>query len=175
MIKTTELPLIHVNAEVYTVDDVDNAKLAVEMLSNTERLSNDATRSIFEDRAIQYNGGSEFEKLLTHIRILGLERNLELSNYRLLIHEPLEATNTHHHFGYAGIELSWVYYVQIPKDSGKLVFLYDQYDLGPNYTHQPVEGTLLLFPPYLLHKVTKNMSSEKRISIAGDFSGRNWG
>lgn len=169
--KIGELPIIDIRAELFRFIDIDNQLLAKEMESNTERFSYSPNSVAYEDRVINYAVGSECEKLLNKVREIGAERGLELVHYHLLSHEPLESTNTHHHINTnVGIVASWVYYVNVSEGAGNLVFLFDQYDLGPSYIHEPSEGTMVMFPPYVLHKVTKNMSNQKRISIAGDFA-----
>lgn len=165
------LDLINISAEVVSFTDIDNKKLYTELVGLDERASYDPTSVKFEDRIIPYQEGSEFEKLIRKILDIGNEKGLSLLHYHALIHQPLEATDTHHHLNFSNntTSLSWVYYVSVPKDSGKLIFMLDAYRLMPSYTYEPVEGMLVLFPSWLLHKVTKNMSNDVRISIAGDF------
>ena len=166
---STGISLIDVRAEIFKFDDIDNSKLATEMNANIYRYSNDPTSVQYEDRIIQETG-EEFNKLLAQIIKIGQDRGLKLVHYHLLSHEPLESTNTHHHINKKiDTVASFVYYVSVLKGAGNLVFMLDQYDLLPQYTHKPEEGTLVMFPSYLLHKVTKNMSRGKRMSISGDF------
>lgn len=166
---TTCISLIDIKAEIFKFDDIDNKKLAIEMEANGNRYSNDPVSLRYEDRIIQ-NQGTEFNKLLTQITKIGHDRRLKLVHYHLLSHEPLESTNTHHHINKKiDTVASFVYYVSVLNGAGNLVFMLDQYDLMPQYVHKPEEGTLMMFPSYLLHKVTKNMSDGKRISISGDF------
>lgn len=169
--KKTDITLIEIKAEVFEFNDIDNKLLTSEMEKNETRASNNPIHVAFEDRIINYVSGSEFEKLINKIIAIGNERNVVLNHCHLLVHEPLESTNTHHHINlYRPNVYSWVYYVSVPEGSGSLIFLHDQYDMGPIHEIKPVEGTLIMFPSYMLHKVTKNMSKQKRISISGDFS-----
>ena len=62
--------------------------------------------------------------------------------------------------------MSWVYYVSTPERCGELVF--HLHDLLPPGVIKPVEGMLVMFPSYLDHKVTKNLSRDIRISISGN-------
>jgi uncharacterized protein (TIGR02466 family) len=63
--------------------------------------------------------------------------------------------------------LSGVYYVQIPKNSGRLVFEYN-INQFQNYLSwiEPVVGNFIIFPSTLNHYVTKNLGDECRVSIS---------
>jgi len=68
--------------------------------------------------------------------------------------------------------VSAVVYLKIPEGSGKIVFIprINQYDNGAYATDiQPEEGVYYIFPGYLDHCVTRNMSEEKRISLSFNF------
>ena len=166
---TIDISLIDIRAEIFKFDDIDNLKLATEMNANTERYSSNPVSVQYEDRIIKETG-EEFNKLLAQIIKIGHNRGLKLVHYHLLSHEPLESTNTHHHINKKiDTVASFVYYVSVLEGAGELVFMLDQYDMYPQYVHKPEGGTMVMFPSYMLHKVTKNMSQGKRISISGDF------
>jgi len=57
-----------------------------------------------------------------------------------------------------------VFYLQVPKDSGDIVFRKD----GIEYPLTPYPGLLLMIPGKLEHKVLPNNSEENRISIAAN-------
>ena len=63
--------------------------------------------------------------------------------------------------------VSGVYYVQIPKDSGKLMLEYNinQYQTG-DCSVEPVVGDFYMFPSTLNHWVTKNLGDDLRVSIS---------
>ena len=75
---------------------------------------------------------------------------------------------------HVGAEISGIYYVKRPKNSGDVVFrdpraitISEQSDEQPKWmVTQPTEGSLILFPGYLEHMVKPNQSDESRISIA---------
>jgi len=61
--------------------------------------------------------------------------------------------------------VSGVYYLQVPPDSGDLV-------LGEGAARQVLRaqaGRLILFPPNVVHEVTRNNSAETRLSIGMNF------
>lgn len=152
--------------------NLDNIKLEKEVLSNRVRRSDDPTVSPFEDTILNVAPGSETEKLINAMRDFGKSIGLGLEEYWSQIHEYMESTDLHYHGDNKNqILLSWVYYVKTPKDSGDLVFILDDKDYrAPTYVHKPEQGTFIVFPSWIRHKVTKNLSKDYRISIAGDFS-----
>ena len=107
-----------------------------------------------------------------------------LQNSWCNIHGSNESSQIHYH---GGSLLSGVYYPIFPKNSGNLSFhknplhinLFHQsirfeYDELNNITAEKYileikEGTIVLFPSQLEHSVEKNISNEKRYSIAFNF------
>ena len=79
--------------------------------------------------------------------------------------------NLHDH---VGAEISGIYYVKVPKDSGHISFrdpraitISEQSGENPKWVNiEPNQGVLMLFPGYLEHMVKPNQSDESRISIA---------
>jgi hypothetical protein len=55
-----------------------------------------------------------------------------------------------------------VYYIQVPKNSGKILFKND----SMTYSIEPYSGLLLSFPGDIYHSVEENLSNESRISFA---------
>ena len=85
------------------------------------------------------------------------------------IHEKHMSTNTHNHYD---AYVSAVVYVKTPKGSGSIVFLprLNQYDNGAYYSKfSPEKGIYYMFPGYLDHFVTRNMSDQLRISLSINF------
>jgi uncharacterized protein (TIGR02466 family) len=108
-------------------------------------------------------------------------RKLEVDNMWININKKGNYNTAHNH---PGCYISGVFWVKVPENSGNLVFTnphsFDQYRLiqsatdwvknNHNYHHtfefKPHEGTLVMFPANLDHKVEPNQSDEDRISIA---------
>ncbi len=74
--------------------------------------------------------------------------------------EPGEVTLPHSHDDDDEI-YSAVYYLKVPEDSGHLIINEKQKEL----IIKPQAGMLVLFPPELVHHVTKNNSNEFRLSL----------
>ena len=90
-------------------------------------------------------------------------------NYWGHIHEKNMSTNMHNH---NDTYVSAVVYVEVPEGSGSIVFRprLNQYD-NSSYSSkfQPERGVYYIFPGYLDHFVTRNMSNELRISLSINF------
>ena len=74
-----------------------------------------------------------------------------------------------------GVDLSGVYYVKVPENSGEIMFKDPRkgssgernvVQMPLNLPLMPKEGVLLMFPPFLEHMVSPSKSDEERISIA---------
>jgi uncharacterized protein (TIGR02466 family) len=106
------------------------------------------------------------------------QSQLSLGNYWVHTTPPGEVTQSHTH---KPAVLSGVYYVDKPEMSGDLVFVdvnqFHDYEprslpgeIDPISTPQVVvsarEGTMIVFPSWLPHKVPKNMSDRNRVSVS---------
>jgi len=107
-----------------------------------------------------------------------------LQNSWCNIHGPNEFSQIHHH---ASSLLSGVYYPIFPNNSGNLclhkgshyvnlfhhsiLFEYDELNNinSESYIVKIKEGTIVIFPSHLEHSVEKNISNDKRYSIAFNF------
>mgnify|MGYP001447951882 CR=1 FL=1 len=90
-------------------------------------------------------------------------------NYWGHIHEKNMSTNMHNH---NDTYVSAVVYVEVPEGSGSIVFRprLNQYDNSAySSKFQPERGVYYIFPGYLDHFVTRNMSNELRISLSINF------
>ena len=94
---------------------------------------------------------------------------IEVINYWGHIHEKNMSTSLHNH---DNSYVSVVVYLKIPQGSGSIVFFprYNQYDNAAYASKfEPEESVYYIFPGYLDHAVTRNLSEEKRISISFNF------
>lgn len=73
--------------------------------------------------------------------------------------------NKAHHHGNTGRLMCGCLYIQVPKNSGAILF----HDKDDTVAIEPNVGDLILFPDSLKHSVLENNSAEDRISIAFNF------
>ena len=102
--------------------------------------------------------------------------NIKLSGYWINCNKNNHYNKMHNHIG----NFSGIYYIEVPKDSGKLVFqnadLLKSYDNNypfiedantySNYSFDVKKYELYLFPSETLHFVEPNFSNKERISVA---------
>jgi hypothetical protein len=160
--------LFQANCKHFYISGLDLTVLAAEVLKDFDqnnRLSNNKTLhgAHYEDTYFEH--GEQTIKLMDAVSAVADSMGMEIIN-RIWsqVHHPYESCNLHDHLG--GPDMGFVFYVKAPIGAGKLYF-----DFGPagTSTVEPIEGMLVVFPAYLKHGVTKNLSSDLRISIAGDF------
>jgi hypothetical protein len=73
-------------------------------------------------------------------------------------------TSVHSHDDYDEL-MSAVYYVSVPENSGDLII----HEGDKRHVINPQEGMFVFFPPDVVHEVSRNMSSDDRLSIAINF------
>lgn len=113
-------------------------------------------------------------------------KDTTLSEYHVWINR-LEGVGQHiipHNHGTALV--GWVYYVDVPENSGDIVFLnpkgnnsWDYFYRVENprapaehnllYKFRPQNGDLVIFPGWITHYVEPNNTNQQRISIAGEY------
>ncbi len=165
------------------------AKLDWQTIDQQHHAKYSEHHSFTEDRFITVEQaptiGTILELFMQLCKQIGEELNWDLSTHPLLltsywVHatEPGGITQTHSH---KPSLLSGVYYVDKPENSGDLVFVdenpYHAYGapvkegmphpLGDETVAFPAkEGTMLIFPSWLSHRVAKNRSGKRRLSLS---------
>ena len=167
--------LTQINFVYNDIKDIDNDDLKNTIISSSKRMSEDVTDSRYED--FNFPTTKQFKLLISKIQKEykeAFKQDLKLINYWSQIHLPNESTNLHNHVDEDNLssspDISGVYYVNTPKNSGKLVFEYpiNQYQ-SKRYYVNPIVGRYVLFPSTLNHFVTKNLSKKQRIAISFNF------
>jgi hypothetical protein len=156
--------ILPVSVGVYEFD-IDVRKIKNELqLHGEEKFDHDPLNSYFEDYKIVRSKLDYTNILLDQIDEAARQWGLRLSNVWMHIQYPDQSTNTHHH---QPADTSFVYYVSVPSDSG--TFAWDLTGInGPVVPVEVKENTAMFFPGWVPHKVTRNLSKEKRISISGN-------
>jgi uncharacterized protein (TIGR02466 family) len=163
------------------VKDIDNEKIAEWILdykknTETRKFSNQGG---WQESISDYQHDPIFKDYIQaivqtlKITKLKLTKETQLSIHSWAnVNEKGNWNLIHNH---PGTDLSGVYYVKVPKNSGEILFFDPRKldNVNAAFEEQPkiigshpVEGNLFLFPPYLEHMVTPSESDETRISIA---------
>ena len=105
-------------------------------------------------------------------KLLEMDKEKLASGFWLNSMRPGDVTTAHTHDDDDEL-LSCVYYVRVPKNSGNLIIYENSGNGGQNKIEiDSTTGDFVFFKPDVPHEVTKNNSSEHRLSIAFNF-GRN--
>lgn len=164
-------------------------RLGWDRLDERQRAAVDASHSFSEDRFVTVEEvpaiGIILEYFIKGCNAIARERNwdireqeVSLQNYWVHATPPGEITQHHDHK--PGV-LSGVYYVDKPENSGDLVFV----DVNPYHAYRPAvlpgtsdpisrpeitmpadNGTMLVFPSWLPHRVPRNDSDRRRVSVS---------
>ena len=152
--------------------EADNNKIAEELSWCHKRLSDNPFFSHYEDFQIDFEKSPATKALCATIDEIATKnfsftkRHLKTASRWAHIHKPLESTEPHNH---KPCDVSFVYYVKAPKDCGSLAFLMDSGSNDRPAIVHPMEGRLIFFPSWIMHKVSKNMSDETRMSVSGNY------
>ena len=98
------------------------------------------------------------------------DEDIVIGNYWGHIHEKNMSTTLHNHFD---SYVSAVCYVNVPVGSGSIVFRprLNQYDNSAYASKfEPERGVYYMFPSYLDHFVTRNLSEDLRVSVSFNFN-----
>lgn len=164
-------------------------RLGWDSLDEKQRAAVDTSHSFSEDRFVTVEEvpdiGIILEYFIKGCNAIARERNwdireqeVSLQNY--WVHATLPGEITQHHDHKPGV-LSGVYYVDKPENSGDLVFV----DVNPYHAYRPAvlpgtsdpisrpeitmpadNGTMLVFPSWLPHRVPRNDSDRRRVSAS---------
>ena len=135
------------------------------------RLSNSIDDTSFEDSVCPPNQFVDeiISEMITDFKAATGE-DIVIANYWGHIHEKNMSTTLHNHFD---SYVSAVCYVNVPVGSGSIVFRprLNQYDNSAYASKfEPERGVYYMFPSYLDHFVTRNLSEDLRVSISFNFN-----
>ena len=135
------------------------------------RLSNSIDDTSFEDSVCPPNQFVDeiISEMITDFKAATGE-DIVIANYWGHIHEKNMSTTLHNHFD---SYVSAVCYVNVPVGSGSIVFRprLNQYDNSAYASKfEPERGVFYMFPSYLDHFVTRNLSEDLRVSISFNFN-----
>jgi len=153
--------------------NINNKKLTLDALNASKnKISNDPLDSRFEDSPLPMS--SELHRLVNALTesyenyVKGY--SLSLRSHWAHIQEKNMSCNLHSH-GNDGCDLSTVYYPCDNASACKLVFQWETDFVSANrHWFEPTQGVYYLFPSYLKHWVTRNLTEKPRVSISFNFN-----
>ncbi len=169
----TTLSIKNLYTQIMGSTQIDNKKIVLNFLKN--HTSPDVKKThLFEGRYeniyLNEQHISELKPLINHAITLA-ESILNVQNLRagywFNYMPPGSMTTLHTHDDYDEL-LSAVYYVYAPADSGNLII----HNEGENQTEEiiiPEAGKFVFFKPDVRHEVTRNNSTQHRLSIGINF------
>ena len=161
---------------IYGVDIKSLKNDCLKSFKENNRMSKDISDTRNEDLIIPKS--KPFEELINIIKdkfYIRYNQVIELTDHWAQVHSQNESTNMHDHVNCFDIknspDLSGVYYLKVPRDSGDIVFQWpiNKYNQYKRWWFKPKKGDLLIFPSTLDHFVTKNTAVEKRIAVSFNF------
>ena len=143
-----------------------------------------SNRNGYQSLAFYVKGGDVLQDLLINVisNIPSFKSNVDVKCHTWVNINPPSAFNVKH--CHPNCDIAGVLWVKVPKNSGRIVFnspynytcynemlcytkdFQDNNNYHHDYTYPAREGSLLLFPAHLEHKVEENKSDEDRISVS---------
>jgi hypothetical protein len=158
------------------LNNINNKRLIEHILKNGKKPSNEETDTINED--LEFKLTKDVEHIAfginEHFRKI-FNKDLKPTRFWSQVHLKNHSTNTHDHLDREDVKNSpiWsaVYYLQCDEKSGYFCFQYSKN--GINYDRwkiKPEVGKFIIFPSYIEHFVSRNLSNKKRIALSFNFS-----
>lgn len=177
MTNTINEQVLHINSFLWGYfENIDNKKLKKMCEDNyNNRLSNNKDSGINEDIVIKKT--KEIKLLIKNFKKIiktKFNKDVELIGFWSQVHQHNESCGLHSHIDPDDLknssDLAAVYYVNIPKESGKLVLNYyiNKFKFL-EWFFPPEDNKYIIFPASWDHRVSKNLSKNNRVSIAFNF------
>lgn len=162
--------LITLNYSEHHLDGLDNAAIAEQVIQRKGlRFEEASGHTRYEDSYLPDT--PECLALRAQVRevMRAVCPDLEEKDHWAHILGPRESTMFHTHEAPGRITLSWVYYAQVPPDSGNLCFIVDALQRRRIAAVEPEVGKLVVFAGFLPHYTQRNNSDDLRVSISGNY------
>jgi len=163
-------PLITLGYSEHHLDGLDNPVISAQVIQRKALKFEDAGgHTRYEDSYLPDT--PECLALRAQVRevMRAICPDLEEKDHWAHILEPRESTMYHDHESPGRITLSWVYYAQVPPDSGNLCFIVYAAQRRRIVPVQAEVGKLVVFAGFLPHYTQRNNSDETRVSISGNY------
>jgi|TARA_R110002020_G_scaffold178227_2_gene371136 hypothetical protein len=172
---------LYVNDFIYGyLDNINHEELEKTCIENyKKRLNENRWHTRYEDIAIPFS--EEITKIIDQMSLAysnKFNKSLILKdepiNFWAQVHYKNESTQSHNHLNVDypknSPDVSGVYYIKVPKNSGDLVLKYKKHKLDfSSIVFNPEERKFIIFQSGLDHYVTPNLNEEPRIIISFNF------
>ena len=163
-------PLITLGYSEHPLDGLDNAAISAQVIQRRKlKFEEAAGHTRYEDSYLPDT--PECLALRAQVRevMRAICPDLEEKDHWAHILEPRESTMYHNHESPGRITLSWVYYAQVPPDSGNLCFIVDALQRRRIAPVEATVGKLVVFAGLVPHFTQRNNSDDLRVSISGNY------
>jgi|TARA_R110001592_G_scaffold37644_3_gene125368 hypothetical protein len=161
---------IKIENDSIELDGIDNDKIIEEVLENKDkRLDVNSLQSQYEDTFVDES--ESIDHLLFKVESevkTKIDPFLKVDSFWGHILHPQQSTMYHNHKEMHREGISFVYYAKYPKKSGNLIFDFEVLGKRVCYSYEPQVGSLVLFPTWVPHYTSRNVSDDTRISISGN-------
>ncbi len=159
------LPILSLGYNIIQLQGIDNKQLSKDVIEN----KHNTEWPNYEETVLPDTVESKKLRNMIHDEITKINKYFKPYDWWAHILEPGQSTLYHSHEKEGFRDgIAWVYYVTYPENSGDMVLIVDALKKKLMYTIRPVVGNLVLFPTHVPHLVKRNVSTETRISIAGN-------
>jgi uncharacterized protein (TIGR02466 family) len=176
----------------YTINNCDLNKIEQQckLISLKTKTRNKSNKGGFQSPDIDFNKNKNFQQLSNaikkcideyNINYFNIKNDILLDNCWVNINKKNNSNVPHDHFDCI---FSAVFYVKTNENSGDLIFhrgdnyhyfshVYEHTNYNTFnsqiYSFSPKNGDLYIFPSWLKHEVSENLSKKERISIAFNY------
>tara|TARA_B100001996_G_C18524773_1_gene540669 strand:- start:117 stop:773 length:657 start_codon:yes stop_codon:yes gene_type:complete len=174
VVKERKVNLLTLDSVVLTMQGIDNEKIKNAIYKDIDKKidwfktqSGDYFTE-FEDSELPINSDTEpLKEVLTKTVSTYVRQPVEFYQWWGHVIPPNASTNYHHHRGEA--EVSCVYYVEVPENSGDIIFILEASVKEYREVIKSKTNDLIVFPSFIPHMTGKNKSNKDRISVSANF------
>ena len=172
MVRGQFSPIILIGMSRYSLlDEVDNRQIKNDVLQERNTKMNFNTQSSSVEDSILPKTPAVTHLLEKVDRVVKSINKYLINGDEAWTHlvEPGQSTMFHTHQDPGPPGLSFVYWVNFPEKSGNFVGILQVDKYRHFHDVIPKAGDLIVFPTYLPHMTTRNLSNETRISVSGNY------
>ena len=182
--KLFSIPIHYINLNEFSEKRKELIEYVYELRDKEKTGRNASNRGGWQSQPFPIRGGDVLHDLIINVvsNLPSFKKNIDVKCDAWVNINPTGSFNVKH--CHPNCDIAGVLWIKIPKNSGEITFIspYDflsflemhsyteefQKDTNyyHNYTFPAREGSILLFPSHIQHKVEENKSKEDRISVS---------